>query len=77
MYADKDLWPFRCPRCGEDFVKRIGWLKTQTSVKCPGFTVAPRPVPCPVIIQIRSEEFLVALTKARSGEYDPWRDTWS
>jgi hypothetical protein len=75
MYKDDDPWPFKCPACGEEFAKKIGWLKTQTSVKCPGHT-NPGPVPCPVTIQVRPEEFFLALTKARRGEYDIWRHTW-
>jgi hypothetical protein len=30
MYDDKDPWPFKCPECGEEFTKEIGWLKAQS-----------------------------------------------
>ncbi len=36
MYEDKDLWPLKCPECGKEFTKEIGWLKAHTDVKCRG-----------------------------------------
>jgi hypothetical protein len=32
MYEDKDPWPLKCPECGEEFTKEIGWLKTHSEV---------------------------------------------
>ncbi len=36
MYEDEDLWPVTCPRCGEHFRKKVGWLKKNHIMPCPG-----------------------------------------
>ena len=69
MYEDKDPWPFKCPRCKQEFTEPIGTLKTQAIVRCPG-------PGCSMRFQMSPDEFSVALDKARSGEYDPFRFTW-
>jgi hypothetical protein len=79
MYEDKDLWPFKCPECGEEFTKEIGWLKTQTpniEIKCPGILNTLGPIPCPQTLRYRAEEFRLALSEATAGRYDPFRHTW-
>jgi hypothetical protein len=65
MYEDKDLWPIKCIGCGEEFFKEIGWLKTNTSIRCPGRG-------CPQTMEASTEEFGLALAKARKGELDPF-----
>jgi hypothetical protein len=75
MYEDHDPWPFKCPECGEEFTEQIGRLKTQGFAKCPGFST-PGPIPCPMTINVRAEEFGLALTEAKAGRYDPFRHTW-
>ena len=76
MYEDKDPWPFKCPKCGEEFTKEIGWLKTRALVKCPGTINRPEPIPCSMSFQMSAEEFGVALTEAKAGRYDPFGHTW-
>jgi hypothetical protein len=76
MYEDADPWPFRCPKCGEEFTEGIGRLKTQPSVKCPGIINTLGPIHCSMTFMVSPEEFGVALAKARRGEYDPWPYTW-
>ena len=36
MYEDEDEWPIRCPHCHEYTHKQIGWLKTNTRLRCVG-----------------------------------------
>ena len=36
MYEDEDVWPFKCPKCGEEFTEKIGQLKLETIIHCPG-----------------------------------------
>jgi hypothetical protein len=79
MYEDEDTWPFKCPECGEEFTKKIGWLKAQSptiSVKCPGVLNKLGPIPCPVTIRYSAEEFRLILTEAKAGRHDPFRNTW-
>ena len=79
MYEDHDSWPFKCPECGEEFTKEIGWLKTQSptlSIKCPGILNQTGPVLCPVSLRYSGEEFSLMLAKAQAGRYDPFRHAW-
>jgi hypothetical protein len=79
MYEDKDPWPFKCPECGEEFTKEIGWLKTQDpsiNVKCPGIISPIGPIPCSQTLRYRAEEFSLALAEAKAGRYDPFRYEW-
>jgi hypothetical protein len=79
MYENEDPWPFKCPECGEEFTKEIGWLKTQTPtivVKCPGILNPLGPIPCPITIGYRAEQFRLDLTEAQARRYDPFRHTW-
>ena len=43
----------------------IGWLKANTSVRCPD---------CKAVNTYRAEEFGLALAEAKKGGLDPWRD---
>jgi hypothetical protein len=79
MYEDKDPWAFKCPDCGEEFTEEIGRLKAQTlniNVKCPGIINPIGPIPCPMTLRYSAEEFRLALTEAKAGRMDPFRDTW-
>jgi hypothetical protein len=67
MYEDDDFWPIKCPACGEEFLKKVGWLKTHRSIKCPGSG-------CPTTIEASPEEFSRALIKAKQGMFDPYRE---
>jgi hypothetical protein len=78
MYEDKDFWPFKCPQCGEEFMKEVGWLKTQArgthlSVKCPGIVNRLGPILCPTTLRYGAEEFRLILAEAQAGRFDPWR----
>lgn len=76
MYEDKDLWPLKCPQCGEEFTKEIGWLKANSSVKCPGIINPVGPIPCPVTLTVSAEEFRLALAEAKAGRYDVFGHIW-
>ena len=79
MYEDKDLWPFKCPECGEEFTEEIGWLKAQTqniAIKCPGILDPLGPILCPVTVRYSAEDFRLALAEAQAGRRDPFRETW-
>jgi hypothetical protein len=65
MYENEDLWPLKCSHCLHEFTEKVGWLKTNTSVRCPD---------CKSINTYRPEEFDLALAKAQEGGLDPWRD---
>ena len=65
MYEDDKLWPIKCPACGEEFTKTVGWLKTHSEVKCPGNG-------CPNTITLSAEEFNLRLAQARQGLLDPY-----
>jgi len=76
MYEDNDLWPVKCTHCGQEFTKKIGWLKTQKpkiSLKCPGIVSKLGPVLCPNTLVYGAEEFRVVLAEAKAGRFDPWR----
>jgi hypothetical protein len=55
MYGDDDLWPVRCPRCGEFTHKKIGWLKTNTNLRCIG---------CETYLWYHNDAFVNALNDA-------------
>jgi hypothetical protein len=65
MYEDDDFWPIKCPACGQEFTKKVGWLKEHRTVKCPGNG-------CPNTIIVGSEEFNRMLAQARDGSFDPY-----
>jgi hypothetical protein len=65
MYEDDKLWPIKCPACGEEFEKEVGWLKMHDTVKCPADG-------CPTFITIGAEEFSLRLAQARQGLFDPY-----
>jgi hypothetical protein len=67
MYEDDKLWPIKCTTCGEEFTKKVGWLKTHTEVKCPGNG-------CPNTITLGKEGFSHALAQAKQGLFDPYRE---
>ncbi len=76
MYEDQDLWPLKCPECGEEFTKEIGWLKAHSEVKCPGILNRIGPIPCPVTLTYRTEQFCLDVAKAKAGHLDPFRASW-
>jgi hypothetical protein len=76
MYEDSDLWPFKCPKCGEEFTKEIGWLKAHSEVKCPGVLDPVGPIPCPITIRYNAEKLGVDMAEAKAGRLDPFRATW-
>jgi hypothetical protein len=76
MYEDEDLWPLKCPECGEEFTEKIGRLKTNLSAKCPGIKNPIGPIPCPMTVTVSAEELGLALAEAKAGRYDPFRNTW-
>ena len=63
MYEDQDLWPFKCIGCLTEFTANIGWLETSGSICCPD---------CYLVHQYSHREFLMALAKARKGEFNPF-----
>ena len=67
MYEDDKFWPIKCPACLDEFEERVGWLKTQTEVKCPGKG-------CSNTITLDKEAFSHRLTQARQGLFDPYRE---
>jgi hypothetical protein len=79
VYEDKDFWPFKCPHCGEEFKKEVGWLKAlpnddfYLSVKCPGIVNRLGPILCPNTLRYGAEEFRSMLAEAKAGRFDPWR----
>jgi hypothetical protein len=80
MYDDKDPWPFKCPECGEEFTKEIGWLKAQSpaiSIRCPGVSSGPGAVPCPVTLRYSAEDFRRTLAEAKARGADVFRYTWT
>lgn len=79
MYEDKDFWPFKCPQCGEEFNKEIGWLKAhakgfQLDIKCPGIINRLGPILCPNTLRYDTKEFRLILAEAKAGRFDPWRN---
>jgi hypothetical protein len=80
LYEDRDLWPFKCPECGEEFATEIGWLKSQRRVieiKCPGILNPVGPISCPRTLHYRATEFRLVLGQAKAGRYDPYEQTWT
>lgn len=79
MYGDDDFWPFKCPHCGEEFKKRVGWLKGQPnddftlSVKCPGIIKKFGPILCSNSLRFDATEFRKLMADAERGLYDPWQ----
>ena len=75
MYDDDtDLWPFKCPECGEEFTEQIGTVKANNfHVKCPAITL-PGPIPCPCTSIYSESDFNRALAEAKKGLRDPWKD---
>ncbi len=79
MYEDKDPWPFKCPECGEEFTKEIGWLKAQwpsIEIKCPGIPNSLGPIPCSVTIRYSAEEFRLKLAETQAGDVDIFGAIW-
>jgi len=66
MYEDQDFWPIKCPSCGNEFTKQIGWLKSASTYRCDGGAG------CEINLRHPAEEFLLALAQARNGKLDPW-----
>jgi hypothetical protein len=61
------VWPARFRDevgCARE-ARVIGWLKANTSVRCPD---------CKAVNTYRAEEFGLALAEAKKGGLDPWRD---
>jgi hypothetical protein len=76
MYEDNDPWPLKCPECGEEFTKKIGWLKTHFAVKCPGVLNPTGPILCPVTVTYRTEQFCLDVAEAKTRGIDPFRHIW-
>ncbi|WP_298884151.1 hypothetical protein [uncultured Bradyrhizobium sp.] len=79
MYDDQDFWPFKCPRCGEEFKKEVGWLKARAKglhidIKCPGIVSRLGPILCANTLRYDAVEFRSLLVEAKAGRFDPWRD---
>ena len=64
-FSDDDLFPFPCPGCGEKLEKSVGWLKTNTRLKCPE---------CERNVWFYNETFLRALDQAERAINDFGRD---
>lgn len=64
MYEDDDLWPIKCPECGEEFTEKIGRMKAGEQSRCPR---------CLLNLWHPKEQFLLALGEAQAGRSDPWR----
>lgn len=64
-FSDDDLFPFPCPRCGEKLEKSVGWLKSNTTLRCPE---------CDIIIWYHPETFQRALDDAERAINDFGRD---
>jgi hypothetical protein len=39
MYEDDDLWPIKCPECGNEFLEKVSRIKTGERIKCPTVNV--------------------------------------
>jgi hypothetical protein len=79
-YEDEDLWPFKCPECGDEFTEQIGRLKAQTptiNVRCPGILNPTGPVRCGLVMRYSAEEFGLMLAEAKARRYDPFGSLWS
>jgi hypothetical protein len=77
MYEDNDLWPIKCPECGEEFTKEVGWLKAHTEVRCPGVLNALGPILCPVTITYGTEQLGLDIAEAKAGRLDPFGTYWT
>lgn len=72
MYDDKDLWPFKCPTCGEEFTEEIGRFKAAGyRVRCPKVCDTLRGVG--TTITSTDKEFGLMIAEAQKGSLDPWR----
>lgn len=65
MYEDKDFWPFKCPKCLKEFKEEIGRIKANAFVVCPD---------CGLRQTNHHKQFDLALSEAKAGRFDPWRD---
>jgi hypothetical protein len=77
MYEDQDLWPLKCPECGEEFTKEIGWLKAHTTVRCPGVIDPLGPIPCPITLTYRTDEFCIEVAEAKARKLDIFWHVWT
>ena len=50
--------------------REIARLKIETTIRCPGQE-------CSMAFMMSRKEFALALSKAKAGEYDPFKFTWS
>ena len=64
IYEAKNFWPFKCPNCLYEFAEEIGRINAGTKVICPE---------CHTWLTDHDKQFIVKLTEARNGQFDPWR----
>jgi hypothetical protein len=66
MYEDDEPWPITCPRCGQHFQQKVGWLKVRDAIRCP----CPA---CRLLYEYSREKLCLEIAEAREGRYDPLR----
>jgi hypothetical protein len=65
MYEDNDLWPIKCPECGNEFLEKVSRVNTGERIKCPS-------VDCSTGVWHPPEQFKLALAQANAGIFDPY-----
>ena len=68
LYDDRHPWPLRCPHCSAKFVEQIKRLSRRNVIRCP----LPE---CHSVVE-PDPNFPAALSRARSGSYDPFEHVW-
>ena len=63
LYEAQDLWPFKCSNCLHEFTEQIGRVQAGAQVVCPS---------CRTWLTDHDKEFVVHLTQARNGSFNPW-----
>jgi hypothetical protein len=63
LYEAYDPWPFKCSNCLHEFTEQIGRVQAGAQVVCPS---------CRTWLTDHDKEFVVRLTQARNGIFDPW-----
>ena len=61
MFDDDDNWPMKCPSCGFKLLKKVGWLKANTTFVCSG---------CPTRLHYNAEALMVVLDRANEMARD-------
>lgn len=65
MYETDDDWPLKCPECRHEFTENIGRMEAGAKSQCPS---------CGLNVVHPREQFIVVLSQARAGAFNPWRD---